>query len=259
MITTNLKNEMMGNTPDACRKITQELGSFQVLEHLKDVSVTYGGAASAYFASEMNVHKRQVIYNLDGSNGVILQAGAMQMMLGNITAATDVSGVGDLAKKMFASKATGESAIKPKYTGAGVLVLEPTYKHIALIDVTAWGPAGMVIDDGAFLACDANLKLSVAARQNISSALAGGEGLFNTCITGNGVAALELDTDLSELVEIVLDNDVVKIDGNMAVAWSGSLQFTTERTTKSLIGSAASGEGLVNVYRGTGKILVAVV
>lgn len=259
MITTNLKNEMMGNVPDACRKITQELGSFQVLEHLKDVSVTYSGAASAYYASEMNVHKRQVIYNLDGSNGVILQAGAMQMMLGNITAATDVSGVGDLAKKMFASKATGESAIKPKYTGTGVLVLEPTYKHIALIDVTAWGPSGMVIDDGAFLACDANLKLSVAARQNISSALAGGEGLFNTCITGNGVAALELDTDLSELVEIVLDNDVVKIDGNMAIAWSGSLQFTTERTTKSLIGSAASGEGLVNVYRGTGKILVAVV
>lgn len=259
MINTNLKNEMMSNMPNACRKITQEFGAFQVLEHLRDVSVNNFTAADAYYASEMNVHKRQVIYNLDGSNGVILQSGAMQMMLGNITAATDVSGVGDLAKKVFASKVTGESAIKPKYTGVGTLVLEPTYKHIALIDVTKWGPQGMVIDDGAFLACDASIKVSVSARQNVSSALAGGEGLFNTCLIGGGIAAIELNTDYSELVEINLDNDVVKIDGNMAVAWSGSLQFTTERTTKTLIGSAASGEGLVNVYRGTGKILVAVV
>lgn len=60
-----------------------------------------------------------------------------------------------------------------------------------------------------------------------------------------------------ELITITLDNDVLKVDGNMAVAWSGSLDFTVERSGKSLIGSAASGEGLVNVYRGTGKILLA--
>ena len=44
----------------------------------------------------------------------------------------------------------------------------------------------------------------------------------------------------------------------MAIAWSGSLDFTVERSGKSLdFGSAASGEGLVNVYRGTGKVLMA--
>ncbi len=42
----------------------------------------------------------------------------------------------------------------------------------------------------------------------------------------------------------------------MAIAWSGSLDFTVERSGKSLIGSAASNEGLVNVYRGTGKVLI---
>ena len=59
------------------------------------------------------------------------------------------------------------------------------------------------------------------------------------------------------MIEIDLENDVLKIDGNMAIAWSGSLDFTVERSGKSLIGSAASGEGLVNVYRGTGKVLMA--
>ena len=50
---------------------------------------------------------------------------------------------------------------------------------------------------------------------------------------------------------------VLKIDGNMAIAWSGSLNFTVERSGKTLIGSAASGEGLVNVFRGTGRVLMA--
>ena len=56
---------------------------------------------------------------------------------------------------------------------------------------------------------------------------------------------------------MVLENDVVKIDGDNAIAWSNSLKFTVERSSKSLLGSAVNGEGLVNVYKGTGKILVA--
>ena len=87
--------------------------------------------------------------------------------------------------------------------------------------------------------------------------VAGGEGLFNLSLNGSGVFCLEADCPKEELVEITLQNDVLKVDGNMAIAWSGSLQFTVERSGKSLIGSAASGEGLVNVYRGTGKVLMA--
>lgn len=58
------------------------------------------------------------------------------------------------------------------------------------------------------------------------------------------------------MIEIRLDNDVMKVDGNFVIAWSSTLDFTVERSGKSLIGSAASGEGLVNVYRGTGKVLM---
>ena len=68
---------------------------------------------------------------------------------------------------------------------------------------------------------------------------------------------LESPSPKEELIEIELVNDVLKVDGNMAIAWSGSLEFTVERSGKTLIGSAASGEGLVNVYRGTGRVLLA--
>ena len=56
---------------------------------------------------------------------------------------------------------------------------------------------------------------------------------------------------------VPMENDVLKVDGNMAIAWSGSLDFTVERSGKTLLGSAASGEGLVNVYRGSGMVLLA--
>lgn len=128
--------------------------------------------------------------------------------------------------------------------------------HILLLDLQEWN-GSVVLDDGLFLACDAKLKHKAVMRSNLSSAVAGGEGLFNLGITGNGVLCLESFCPKEELIEVILDNDVLKIDGNMAIAWSGSLNFTVERSGKSLIGSAASGEGLVNVYRGTGKVLLA--
>ena len=73
---------------------------------------------------------------------------------------------------------------------------------------------------------------------------------------GSGIFCIESDCPKEELIEITLQNDVLKVDGNYAIAWSKSLDFTVERSGKSLIGSAASGEGLVNVYRGTGKVLM---
>ena len=249
MISTNIKNSEV-------RSIIDEMGAFSVLEYNRDVSViSPAEAASAYFSSMMNLRRRQVICSLDGT-GVIMQAGAMQMMVGNIEAETNVKGAGDLLKKAIGSKVTGESAIKPRYTGRGLVVLEPTYKHVFMENISDW-KNGIVIDDGLFLACDDTVKIGVQARQNISSAAMGREGLFNTVLKGDGVAVFESPYPRSELVEFVLTDDVIKIDGNMAVAWSASLQFTTERTTATLIGSAASGEGLVNVYRGTGRILVA--
>ena len=236
-------------------KVINELGPFKVMEYQRDLSVTPSSAALAYYCNEMKVRKRQVVCQVGPAN-ITLQAGAMQWTVGGVNATTGVKGVGDLFSKALRGSVTGESAIKPEYTGNGLLVLEPTYKHILLIDVADWG-GSIVLDDGLFLACESRLKHKAVMRSNFSSAVAGNEGLFNLGIQGNGILCLESECPREELVEITLENDVLKVDGNMAIAWSGSLDFTVERSGKSLIGSAASGEGLVNVYRGTGKVLLA--
>lgn len=229
-------------------------GKYVVFEHQKDMSVSPGAAVTAYYMHEMNVRKHQVLCVLNGDT-VKVQAGAMQWTAGNVQMSSGVKGVGDFLGKALKGAATGESVSKPLYQGSGYLMLEPTYKHIILEDVSQWG-SGMVLDDGLFLACDATLQEQVIHRTNISSAVLGGEGLFNLSLSGQGIAVLESPVPRAEMIEIVLENDEVRIDGNMAIAWSSSLNFTVEKSSKSLLGSAVSGEGFVNVYRGTGRILM---
>ena len=235
-------------------KCISQLGQYKVFEHDKDLSVSPLSAQTAYYASLMNVRKRQVLVELNNT-GCTVQSGAMQWMLGNVNMSSGVKGVGNFLGKMVSGAVTGESGVKPEYSGQGLLMLEPTYKHIIMVDVAQWG--SIVLDDGLFLACDSTIQQKVVARSNLSSAVLGKEGLFNLSLVGQGIAVLESPVPQEELIQINLQNDVVKIDGNMAIAWSGSLEFTVEKSSKSLIGSAVSGEGFVNVYRGTGTILMA--
>ena len=202
-------------------KIIDKSGPFEVIEYQRDLSVMPEDAQLAFFCSQMNVRKRQLKCELSKGN-VTIQAGAMQWMAGDVSATTGIKGAGDFI----------------------------------LLDLDEWGNS-IVLDDGLFLACESTLKQKAVRRKTFSSAFAGGEGFFNLGLKGSGVVCLESDCPREELVEITLEDDVIKIDGNLAIAWSGSLDFTVERAGRSLLGSAVSGEGLVNVYRGTGKVLLA--
>ena len=244
----NLENEN--------RKFVKTVNNFHVLEYIQDTSVSPMNAQTEYFMSQMNVRRRQIVIELDKEHSAIIQAGAMQWMSGDIQATTGVKGIGDLFGKALKGAVTKETAIKPEYVGNGYLVLEPTYKYILLKDISEWGSSGMTIEDGMFLACDSHVQNKIVARKNVSSAVLGGEGFFNLSLHGTGTVALESNVPEEELIEIILEDDELKIDGNLAVCWSSDLDFTVERTTKTLVGSAVSGEGLVNVYRGTGRVLM---
>ena len=238
------------------RKYVSSLGNFHVLEYQSDASVAPENARNEYFMSKMGVRRRQIVIELNGKESAIIQAGSMQWMAGHVKATTGIKGVGDFVGKMVKGAITKETAVKPEYVGNGILVLEPTYKYLILVDVGSWGEKGMTIEDGIFYACSGTVKNKLTARKTISSTVLGKEGFFNLSLVGEGVAALESNVPYEELIEVELDNDELKIDGNLAVCWSSGLEFTVERSTKTLVGSTVSGEGLVNVYRGTGKVLM---
>ena len=91
---------------------TETKGIFTIVEHDVDYSVSPANAQTEYFMSRMNVKRRQTVVNLDGSVGLILQAGAMQWMAGDVQATTGLKGVGDFLGKMVKGAVTKEAAIK---------------------------------------------------------------------------------------------------------------------------------------------------
>lgn len=198
--------------------VIAERGPFKVIQYDRDLSCTPEEAMTKYYMSQMYVTKKQLVCDTDRAS-VILSPGKMLWTIGKVKATSGIKGVGDAVGKFFSSKVTGEQMVKPEYEGPGLIVCEPTYKHIVLMDLDEWGGA-VTVDDGLFYACEGSTKIKTVARSTISSAVMGGEGLFNTCLVA---------------LECRCPED---------------LRFTVEKSGKSLLGSAVSGEGFVNVYSG---------
>ena len=171
----NLQNEN--------RKFVKSVGNFHVLEYMQDASVSIANAQTEYYMSQMNIRRRQIVIDIDKDHPAIIQSGAMQWMGGNVQATSGVKGVGDFLGKAIKGAMTKETAVKPEYVGEGCLVLEPTYKYIVLADVSQWGPAGMTIEDGMFLACDGNVKNKVVTEKiSLPQCLEGKDFLTLACM-----------------------------------------------------------------------------
>lgn len=207
-----------------------------------------------HFMKEENIRCRQIaIYILN--SGVKIEAGAMSYYQGPLEMTTGINGAGKLVNQMFTGKLTGERAIMPEYKGSGILVLEPSFKHFICLELQQ-GEA-IVCDKGMFYAASLGITVQPCFAGNASGSLLGGEGIFQQLITGPGVVILESPVPMCEINRVHLNNDILRVDGNFALFRSASIGMSVERTSPTLIGSAASGEGLVNVYRGTGDVYLA--
>lgn len=210
-------------------------------------------AQTMYFMEKQNMKIRQPVIYID-NDSVRLEPGAMSYFQGNIQMVSGVTPK-NLLGRAFSGAVTGESVAQPEYKGTGMIVLEPSYRHFIVIELQAGEE--IIVDKGMFFAAQGSAKVSAYVQRNISSAVLGGEGIFQTSIKGPGLCILECLVPMCEIDIIELNNDVLKVDGNFAVLRTGNIDFTVERSAKTLIGSAVSGEGLVNVYRGTGQVWLA--
>lgn len=245
------------NTREPNKKIVSMMENdrtkFEVYEWQElNGGTSFHEASTLFYLKDANIKLKEVRISLKESS-VRLEPGAMYYQKGDIEMNSKAGGLAGLGKKLFKSAVTNETTFKPEYKGSGELYLEPTFGHFALIELE---DEEIIVDDGVFYACESSIDVGAQGMKNISSALMGGEGFFQTKLSGSGIALLELPVPQEEIVEYNLENETLKVDGNFAVLRSGSLDFTVEKSTKSLIGSATSGEGLLNVYRGTGTVWV---
>lgn len=219
---------------------------YESLEGASDVGTAFG----LNIIRENGIKLKQIRIALDDSS-VILEPGALSYMKGDIEIKSKTGGVFGFGKKLLTSKLTGETVFKPTYSGSGEIFLEPSFGNFALIELE---DDEIIVDDGMFFACEDSIEVGVSIQKNVSSALLGNEGLCQTKISGSGIVALEVPVPENEIFKCVLVNDTLKVDGNFAILRTGNIEFTVEKSSKSIVGSATSGEGLVNVYRGSGEV-----
>lgn len=215
-------------------------------------STNTNSAINLYYMDKQNIRAKQAAVYLE-NDSVSLEPGAMSYFRGNIEMVSGVT-AGNMLGRVFSSMTTGESVAQPEYKGTGCIVLEPSFKHFLLLDLDN---EDIIVDKGMFYCAQGSVEVKPIAQKNISSALLGGEGIFQIGLRGTGLVVLECTVPACEIDIIELNNETLKVDGNFAILRSGNIQFTVERSAKTLIGSAVSGEGLVNVYKGTGSVWLA--
>jgi uncharacterized protein (AIM24 family) len=210
-------------------------------------------AAKLFYAGQVGMRLKQIKIQLQNGTAQ-LESGVMQFMKGNIDADTTLGGLGGLAKKMLTNALTQETTFRPRYRGVGDIYCEPTFGHFMLL---ALANEEAIIDKGLFYASEGSIEVGVAMQKNISSAMLGGEGLFQTKISGTGWAVMSIPVPASEVIRYTLNNEKLSVDGTIALLRKGNIEYRVEKSNKSLLGSAISGEGLLQTFTGTGEVWLA--
>ena len=224
---------------------------FQILEYenldgATDVETAFG----LNIIRQSGVKLKQIRIILDNSS-VNIEPRALSYMKGNIQIRSKSGGLIGFGKKIISSKLTGETAFKPVYSGVGEIFLEPSFGHFALIELE---DDEIIISDDMFYACEEGIEIDVAMQKSVSAAFLGNEGLYQTRLDGSGIVALKVPVPESEIFKCVLINDTLKVDGNFAILRTGNIEYSIEKSSKSIVGTVVSREGMVNVYRGTGEV-----
>jgi len=210
-------------------------------------------AASLHLAHKAGIRLKQVRITLrDGE--AIVESGALHFHHGRIEMESKIGGVAGLGKAMMNKFVTKEAAVMPRYRGVGQVYLEPSFSHFLIYRLNG---EELIADKGMFYCGEGTLDVGSALQKNVSSAIFGGEGLFQTRIRGTGICVLESPVPADEVVKIDLKNETLQVDGNFALMRTGQIDFSVEKSTRSLLGTLTSGEGLLQTFRGTGWVWLA--
>ncbi|MGP1386794.1 MAG: AIM24 family protein [Thainema sp.] len=210
-------------------------------------------AQDIHYANQTGLKLKQVRIMLNNSDAIV-EAGALHYMHGRIEMDNAVGGIGGLGKAMFKKMLTNETAFTPRYSGTGSIFLEPSFGDFLIYQLNN---EEVICDKGMFYCGESSLQVGVAAQRNVSSAVFGGEGFFQTQINGSGLCVLELPVPMDEVRCVQLNNETLQVDGNFALMRTGNIQFSVEKSAKSLLGAMSSGEGLLQTFRGTGRVWLA--
>lgn len=129
-----------------------------------------------------------VIVYLEAGESIKCEKGAMSWMTPNMKMETGAGGVGKAFSRMF----SGESIFQNTYTavgGQGMIAFASSFPgSIIPIDVSK---GDFIVQKSGYLASEPSVELSIAFQKKLGAGFFGGEGLFNTVVTGPGKIYLQ--------------------------------------------------------------------
>ncbi len=171
--------------------------------------------------------------------------GALSRMEGAVRMSAPLPGLGALLKSWISR----EAAIRPRYSGTGVVHLRPSMRgfHIFEARELRW-----ILEPAVFWAAEGDVALGLRLERMIPSLWAG-EGLINmqTTVAGAGRVAINAPGPVEE---IDIDGELV-VRGRQVLARTDGLRFSVRRPA-GFVQSIIAGEKLARIYTGKGKALV---
>ncbi|MBR5060425.1 MAG: TIGR00266 family protein [Clostridia bacterium] len=190
--------------PEQGESLTTERGSMVWMSDNMKMETRAGGAGKAIGRMFSGESIFQNVYTPVSGSGMIAFASSFPGAIKAVEIAPDkpiicqksaflaaTSGV-DLSvhfqKKIAAGFFGGEGFIMQKLSGSGIAFLE---LDGSVVEYTLERGQRMVVDTGNLAIADATVDISVETVKGVKNVLFGGEGLFNTVLTGPGKITLQ--------------------------------------------------------------------
>jgi uncharacterized protein (AIM24 family) len=176
------------------------------------------------------------------------EAGALSYMRGPVAMKAPIPGLGSLWRAALSE----EAIVRPTFSGTGEVFLESSLGgfHAFEMHEKPW-----ILERGAYCCSEESVRLLVY-REKAWTSFWSGDGFleFQTLVSGHGKVVLNAPGPVEE---IDLGDEELAVEGRYVIARSSRVAFSVRRPSRGLISSWISGERLLRVYRGPGRILLA--
>jgi uncharacterized protein (AIM24 family) len=181
---------------------------------------------------------------------VRVEAGALSFYRGAITMDARIPTV----RTMVSATLSEERAVRPTLTGTGEVVLESSVGGFHIVDMQGeeW-----IIERGGYWASDDEVEVGVY-RERIMNAFWSGDGFidFHTRVRGHGKLVLTARGPAHEITLADGERYAAEARG-VVIARTSEVSYRVRRPARGIVGSWLSGERMLRVYTGPGRIVVA--
>ena len=175
-----------------------------------------------------------------------------------LSASMDSGLIGGYMRSALAGESLFSQVLTAQHGDGDVLFGAPEIGDVELVRLTHGH--SLLLQKGAFLACDEHLDITMATQRSLGGALFSGTGLFVLRATGQGQLALSAHGSI--LTYSLAPGEVRAVDNGHLVGWSETMRMEMKLAGgsrgggvfSSLYSSAASGEGLMCFFTGPGTL-----